>query len=535
MKHFRSLSIAVAILFFLVPGVRAQSSFVTRVITPAPSYELLLGDTLAPSIMVTKFTSASVTGVMFYVRIQNIVTGITTYEDSVAAPNLTIGDSMELTFAPYVTSIDSLDQLGTFDVCVMTGDTDCLLLFGVRRTAVPFIATSDDYSKTGSTAFLHTSLDIPDQTLWASAGATVVDGETATWDPPPPRYPNGGVGPDAMVAPVIRLDRLDYNGNYYSGKGVGDTLTSFPINLQGKTKVTVSFDYMRAGRHRYPLGWDADTLFGPESTILNAIDNSVTRAGDSLVLEFLDPSQSSENPNAWNEIAAIDGGRDFEFKTLYAHGDSNSWQISVNGVTKTLTGTPNYFTSDFRFRLRLKAQGDLAGHDDADAWYIDNARVTIPIYPSVEMNWVRVVNPYTEIPKSQAVFPVFVHIVPGNSHGWNTQPYSVQIVDPAGTTVYSQTVTPIGGGNAMDTILQFPDWDATAEPAGDTGAFTAIATADPLWSVPAEFDTAYTKFYLRSGQDNGIQEFALDMAAMTFQSFPGRAVSEFVLRIPREA
>ena len=515
MKCFLFREVAAAILLaILLFGNEAHAqmpSVSAGLISPTRNYELSLGASVTPSMMVTNLDSTPVSGMKWYFRIQNIITGFITYFDSVTLPTLPGKNSIELRFAPYATSIDSLRQLGTFDACLMGQDTECSLLFGLRRTALPFLEPSDNYSTTVPGLLAPASIEIADQVLWASLGATVVDGENVTWDPPPPRYPIGGVGPDKMIGPVMRLDRMDYSGNFYTGNGVGDTLTSFPINLEGKQSIILSFDYLRAGRRRYPLGWDSDTLFGPEGTVLNAQNNSVIRAGDSLVLEFLDPSQPSTNPapNGWNEIAAIDGGRDFEFKTLYAQGDSNSWTVSINGETRTISRTPNYLTSDFRFRLRLKAKNDRFNLDDADQWYVDNLRVDHPMEPSVEVNWVRVVNAYNEVPKSQAVFPVFVHAVAYRVAGQPWGPFTVQIVDPKGATVYSQSITPTFG-NTVDTVLAFPNWDASTETGTDTGSFTAIASVSVNASVPSELDTAFTKFYLSSRPDDGIQDFALE-------------------------
>src|SRR5206468_831551 len=96
--------------------------------------------------------------------------------------------------------------------------------------------------------------------------------------------------------------------------------------------------------------------------------------------------------NGWDYIAAIDGGRDFEYKSFFAHGDTSSWQIRVGDVTKTLTNTPNYFTPDFRFRFRLKAKNDAPlvslSRDDADPWYIDNPTLLPPRLPDIETRWV---------------------------------------------------------------------------------------------------------------------------------------------------
>jgi len=89
------------------------------------------------------------------------------------------------------------EWLGTFDACAVAtsldsagvdigdawpfDDTVCQRMFGVRRVTVPFRDPSNYYTRISDYSSL------PDQTLWVSMGADVVDGEFATWDPPPPR------------------------------------------------------------------------------------------------------------------------------------------------------------------------------------------------------------------------------------------------------------------------------------------------------------------------------------------------------------
>ena len=49
-------------------------------------------------------------------------------------------------------------------------------------------------------------------------------------------------------------------------------LISFPFNLKGQTKASITFDFMRGGKHLYSALWDAQTMIGPEQTILNSKD-----------------------------------------------------------------------------------------------------------------------------------------------------------------------------------------------------------------------------------------------------------------------
>jgi hypothetical protein len=516
-----------AMFLCVASSVNAQYSagIVAKMLFPPKNYEIVLGGTVTPRVRIINNGMGSVAGTKIFYRIRNTITGLSPYYDSLNLPTIAPGDSVDTAFAPYATNSQIIRELGTFNACLTIGqdtlNSICGLLFGIRRTSVPFFDPSDNYGKTITGELSAKSIDIPDQTLWVSLGASVVDGEDSTWDPPPPRYPPDGVGPDGFVSPVLRLDRLDYNGKEYPGTIIGDTLTSFPINLAGHQNVYFSFDYMRAGRHHYSLDWDDSAILGPESTITDSTGNVIC-AGDSLILEFKKPSEPATNssPNGWNEIAAIDGGRDFEFKSFLARPTDSGWQITVDGKLSFLKDTNSYNTSDFRFRFRLKANNNAPNSSlpilDADQWYIDNPLLEPAFLPQVEVSWVRVVNPYTKVPRSQAVFPIFV-----NSHNVDVQggmpdfPLQVDITNPKGDTVYSQYIK-TGTWYGSDTLIQFPDWDASHEPGNDTGAYTVFAEIPVPFNPNSQTQGNYSKFYLNfdNPSDTAVQEFALDNSGL---------------------
>ena len=506
-------------------SVYAQSStgITARMLFPPRNYEIPLGDTIVPTVRVINTGAVIDSGIKVWFRYSNVSwpNNTAVYSSKISVPNLAPGDSIDLSFAAYASNPNIISELGTFNGCLTILDTvplttTCSSMFAIRRTSVPFFDPSDGFSK----AYVG-NYNIPDQTMWVSVGATVVDGEDSTWDPPPPRYPGQGVGGDGMISPVIRLDRLDYNGNFYSGTGVGDTLTSFPINLQGKQEIFLSFDFMRAGRYHYPFGWDDSLMFGPETTITDSAGN-VIRPGDSLILEFEKPSGPVTNPGQsyWNEIAAIDGGRDFEYKSFFMSPDSDGWQIRMNGITTFLKDTTNYFTANFRFRFRLKANNDASKStstvDDADQWYIDNVLLQWPFLPEVEMSWVRVVNPYSKVPLSQAIFPVFAKVFNTCVGNGYAPPFLIQIVDSSGDTVYAETAELADLYDGEDTILQFPDWDASGEQLMSGAAYTAIASSDPTFNGDNSLITqTYTKFFMNvDSSATGVQEFAMDDAGL---------------------
>ena len=485
---------------------------------PPRNFEICLGTSVTPKAKFTNVDSILHQSIKVRFQIRNVVTGIAVYSRVLILLNVPPGGSVDTSFAPYATNPNILAQLGTFNACGVAttfdssdinlgdqwpfDDTVCTRVFGVRRTTQPYRDASNNYSKTSSA-------DIPDQTLWISIGAQVVDGEDATWDPPPPRDLNGtGYGPDGFHSPVIRIDRSDVDGNQYGPNNTGDTLMSFPINLQGQTRANLTFDYMRSGKQYYPWLWDADAMLGPEQTVVN-INGAVVRPGDSLVLEFKKPTEPGCNPAAsgWNQITAIDGGRDFEFKQFF--------------MTLQSLKTVNYFTADFRFRFRLKAKYDAPNPpppvDDDDPWFIDNPTVIVPKKPEIEVMWVRIVNPYTKIPASQAVtLPVYVDVKNMSSDVAIAFPIKVQILDPSGNTIYWQTVTVNSLQAGTDSVIQMPNWNAQDATAGNS---TYIANAwlnQPGYDSYEDDNGTYTKFNLNvETGDNAVQEFAYDHAGVT--------------------
>ena len=499
----------------------------SAVLFPPRNFEVCLGESITPRARFTNVDTVTLPSVKVSFQIRNVVTGTVVYDSSLILRNIPPGASVDTTFPDYQTVPNILAELGTFDACAISTSLDaagksigdawpyddnaCIRIFGVRRTTQPFRDASNNYGNSST-------YDFPDQTMWVSRGAVVVDGDDATWDPPPPRDPsNIGYGPDGFHSPVIRLDRSDENGNSYVGTAVGDTLTSFPINLLGQTRCTLTFDYMRSGKQYYPWLWDATTALGPEKTIVDK-NGKVVRVGDSLILEFKNPSDSECNPTSWNEIAAIDGGQDFEFKSL-------SVQLQSLPV--------NYFTSDFRFRFRLKANNGPypAGTvDDDDPWYIDNPTLLVPHHDEIEVKWVRVVSPYSKLPASQAVFPIYVNLINTSADPAPSFITIVRIKDPNGVTVDSEVVRIDTLLGSADTIIQLPSWDARNLAArGLTGEYTAEAWIHQGYDTYPDVQWTYTKFYLNvESGDQAIQEFAYDHAGLTPGSGSGNDVPGYV-------
>lgn len=500
---------------------------------PPRNYEICLGTSVTPKATYVDVdpNAAHIHDFKVRLQIRNVVTGIITYS-RVAIVDTTPTVPKQITFLPYATNPNILSQLGTFNACAIAttfdsvdnnlgdmwpfDDTVCIRIFGVRRTIQPYRDPSNNYSKT-------LSADIPDQTMWISIGAQVLDGETQTWDPPPPRdLTGGGYGPDGFTSPVIQLDRTDVDGNTYSGNGVGDTLMSFPINLLGQTRANVMFDFQRSGRIAYPWLFDGDVMLGAEQTVVNISGNKV-RVGDSMIVEFKQPNQPGCNPSpsGWTPITAIDGGHDFEFQKFFLAMTPTTATIQITGFPAIVKPVANYFTADFRFRFRLQASYNGANppppSDDADPWYIDNPTVIVPRKPEIEVMWVRVVSPYTKVPASEAVtMPVYVKIKNNSTDVAIPFPLRVQVLDPNGNTVYWQAVTVSQLGSGRDSVVKMPNWNAQNATTGQGMVYTIHGWIDqPGYQGEASIMGTYTKFALcvETG-DQAVQEFAYDNAGI---------------------
>ena len=182
------------------------------------------------------------------------------------------------------------------------------------------------------------------------------------------------------------------------------------------------------GKQHYPRWYDLSSAIGPERTVVFPDGVNVARAGDSLELAFADSSQTTNVTN-WHEVWAQDGGKDFNFTKVYVPIDSL------------------YTSSHFRFRFRLKAKDDFeAGNpsDDADAWFVKNVVVNIPLRPEIEISFVRIdpSYPYLRVPPTQAdSIPIQFCIANNGGGSSNAFGVEVQIWAPLHTrTLYDRTV-----------------------------------------------------------------------------------------------
>jgi hypothetical protein len=496
-----------------------------KILSPVPNQEICLDANEVVTIAVSVSNPDTISRTLSVkFKIHNVITNISPYFQTIILPDVGPKVIIDTALSVYATNPNILKELGSFFACASVSaldsqqnpisnwqytDSICTRLFGIRKTYLPFNDPSDGYSSSFP-------LRIPDQTKWVSIGATVVEGDSETWDPPPPRYPSDdSVGPDTLYAPLIRLDRSDWNGNMYAGNGVGDTLTSFPFNLKGQSRTVLTFDFMRTGKHAYPDLWDENMMTGPEQTVLDGKGN-VLRAGDSLIIEFKDSAEPNCNPAKWDEVAAIDGGHDLEFQSFWLlfTASSVTYHLALQPPV-TIPLLKNYLDSNFRFRLRLKANNNaigLAPKDDDDPWYVDNISLQVPRHPEVEMKWVRVVIPYSNLVFSQVhSIPVYFsirNITNGIAIGF---PIRVWITNSRGDTIYNRIVNISSLPGGSDSIVRAPDWDASGQ-IFDSSPFTVeVAIATNGYDTYTADNRTYSIFYVnvRSGPGRPV-EFAMD-------------------------
>jgi hypothetical protein len=519
------------VLFLILCSADAAIAQQLRMVSPVRNQRICLGATVPVRGSIRNADSVARTLVL-HVEINNISNGITVYSSADTIASVLASTSTAVVLPDYVTDPAKLSQLGSF-VLVATlsaldssmhpisnwpyTEADRYAIFGIRQTTTPFEDNANNYIKSGAGG-----VDLPDQYRWVNQGATVVDGENETWDPPPPRDPLEPIGPDSLRSPVIRLDNIGTFGDSYIGVGTGDTLASFPVNLGAKTRVLLTFDFMRSGRHEYPALWETTSLTGPETSFTD-FNGHPLQSGDSLILEFAAPGSDACDTAAisWYRILGIGGGQDFRFQSgfIRIEDDNITTQIGDPSVSTTISLSQSYLTSSFRFRFRVKAsdQGSAGVKDDADAFYLDDIHLQSAGLPAVEVLWARVVTPYTKIPYSAtAALPVYVALKSYGAESPIEVPLYVTITDSLGHLYYDRQTQIPQLPSFGDTIVRVPDWNAQFTPM--PGKYTVHAELGVSgYDSYSEDDATNSIFFLNSKVSTlpgGRGEFAYDDAGL---------------------
>jgi hypothetical protein len=496
-------------------------------------------------------------------------------------------------FDPYFTNASLLKQLGRFKAEVIAtdngplgvsygqrwpfDDTTGIRLFGISRQELPYINTFDDYDNSPEDGV------IPSVKRWVSIGASVVDGDLATYNPPPPRGPQGILN---YNSPVAKLDRRDNSGAFYNldqvGVKGGDTLVSFPINLSTvQTQPVLVLSYERSGKNVYPRGWSDNIRFGPEHATYNTLKTAYVAGGtpDMMMVEFAEPSPNGidniTNVQNWrdatfNDNAAsikwpgsgaprwgvygggggslknantgaidntgkvivdeFDAGKDFNFQHVYIPIPSR-WTSSVN-ANKT-----------FRFRLRVEAKSDKnpvgPPADDEDAFYVDNVMVIEPDKPELEVTSVGVDWPYTEAPASQArAIPLYARVSNNGStastaFGVSMFVQNKDVPPPTGQYSYFRYVTVLSLGAGQTNRVDFPTWNAQecgtvitpgpGTPAVTTTNYRVFGQLQQGYDSYSANDQTYTDFPLTLGPSFAYDDGSNDVSQ--FASLSGKGLN----------
>lgn len=425
-------------------------------------------------------------------------------------------------------------------------DTTGVTIFGIRRVELPYVTTFNNYSSSEDGI-------VPDVTNWVSIGAQVVDGNVATYNPPPPR---GQYGVRGLYSPVALLDRNDINGAFYNndvpGELGGDTLISFPVNLStALNQPIILLSYSRAGRQTYNRGWADAVLIGPEQAVYNTVKSGFYQIPDHLVVEFAEPSDDDNrinnitNARRWSEKDFLKNEGSIPADEYWGNVASPRWAVFGGGGGQDTSGTlilnefdggkdflfnravvpiPERWTDDidvskyFRFRLRVIAQSHKnplgPPADDNDPFYVDNIIVTDPDKPEVEVTAIQIDWPYTEAPASQArAIPMSVKVSNNGTTAATAFGVALTVENQTSPTPgffsYYRYKTIISLGAGEDQIEEFPSWnaqecgediDADVDTTGKTTDYKVSAQILPAgYDSYNANDVTYTDFRLRLG------------------------------------
>ncbi|MES2764414.1 MAG: FlgD immunoglobulin-like domain containing protein [Bacteroidota bacterium] len=352
-------------------------------------------------------------------------------------------------------------------------DTTGVQLFNIRRMT-SFNDDVREYHLIGQTP-------MPSVTKWVNINGDVLDGDAATYNPPPPRgeYAAKNNAQFKTNSPVIRLNRITLQEAEPSNPYTGDEIISFPIDLRNRKGAVLSVSYQRTGRAQedWKRGWSDATLYGPEvRTILEGVATNVSGGDaatsgfpDRLLVEFARPSLDAVNgitniptanyrfaprlpgstpatPITDNPAFTLYGGGgyrngydplEYNKPLTFAEGlvskidddgkDQEFYKVFVT-IPDTIINAPNEGAKNFRFRLRVQAtpnSGPPGPQDDQDNFFVDNIRILFPSeVPDIELSSIIASWPYTAAPASQATqIPIRAKIA--NNTGITSQAFSV--------------------------------------------------------------------------------------------------------------
>lgn len=260
---------------------------------------------------------------------------------------------------------------------------------------------------------------------------------------------------------AIVLDRLDASGKAYPGNGRGDTLTTAPFDLTGKSNVWLVFSLQRGLlADSTQAGITNRTMTGPEPLLINSNTGGVIR-GDSLIIEALPSTAALWNPlgTSWVKIGTIYGGIDLA---------TTKYRVQIPST---------YVHSKSRVRIRLSATNDNPSYcgapDDNDAFAIDGLQVSAPVLglkneSDLEPTGFELgAGNYTHIPRDVKNLYPKVKIA-SNGLGVNQSIYGCRLIirDHLNREVYHRIASYTAPNGRSDTLVTFPVWDISGSQGG---------------------------------------------------------------------
>lgn len=280
-----------------------------------------------------------------------------------------------------------------------------------------------------------------------------------------------------QVAPVssgaIVLDRRDVSDANYLSSSSGDTLTTAPIDLAGRSNPHLIFSLQRTPKNdSVKAGIRNHLLMGPESKVINSTNNIIS--GDSLVIEAIASSASAYNPSelSWKIIGKMYGGID----------------IASEKVRIQIPSTYIHNHSRFRFRVDAKNDGAEFGSpfDDKDEFVIDGLQIIAPTFGGKNETDLEVTKidlgteNFTHIPRKVHSLEPIVTIA-SNGLQVTQGVYQVRLVirDQLSREVYHRMQSLTAPAARSDVKLTMPEWIIEGS---QGGVFTCKATIEQTFS-----------------------------------------------------
>lgn len=280
-----------------------------------------------------------------------------------------------------------------------------------------------------------------------------------------------------QVAPVssgaVILNRRDASDGNYLSSSAGDTLTTAPIDLAGRSNPHLIFSLQRGAKNdSVKAGIRSRMLIGPESKVVNSSNTII--GGDSLVVEAIASSAPTYNPSgsSWKSIAKIYGGIDLVPEKI---------RIQIPST---------YIHNHSRFRFRLDAKNDGAAFgapfDDEDEFIIDGLQIVAPSFGNknetdIEITRVELgAENYTHIPRNvRSLEPIVT--VASNGLQVTQGVYQVRLVirDQLNREVYHQMKSLSAPAARNDVKLTMPEWIIEGS---QGGVFTCKVTIEQTFS-----------------------------------------------------